>query len=147
MLRPPLRNSPPAEVAGHLVEVIVRQRPPVLQFPAARLRGKQIQFRLFLGQDYVAEIDGLRVGWILSAAGPEGRHIWWWTVTGPSCGMARVNNVGRAEQLGAAQDDVRKCFTRWLDWALMQPGDIVWFGEGPDAAAWSVPDPDESARV
>lgn len=107
----------------------------MLQFPAARLRGKPIQFNQFLGQDYVAEVDGLRAGWILSAAEPDGRRIWWWTVTGPSCGMARINNVGRTHQLGIAQDELRKCYQRWLDWALTQDGDIVWFGEGPNQHA------------
>lgn len=101
----------------------------MLQFPAQRLRGKPLQFRLFLGKDYVAEIDGLRVGWILSGTGSEGQRVWWWTVTGPSCGMARVNNVGRSAQLGVAQDELRVCFNRWMDWALKQDGDVIWFGE------------------
>ncbi len=114
----------------------------MLQFPATRLRGKPLQFRPFLGHDYVAETDGLRVGWILSGMGPDGLRIWWWTVTGPSCGMARINNVGRAGQLGTAQDELRKCYARWLDWALKQDGDIVWFGEGPGRAARPlVPEP------
>lgn len=106
----------------------------MLQFSAERLRGKPLKFSLFLGQDYVAEVDGLRAGWILAGNGPDGRRVWWWTVTGPSCGMARVNNVGRSEQLGVAQDEVRICYNKWLEWALKQPDDVIWFGQDQEPA-------------
>jgi hypothetical protein len=145
MVRLPLWNSPPAGAAGHLVPplspVCCRVFPShnVITFPPERLQGKPLLFRSFLGQDYVAEVDGLRVGWILQGTSADGGRVWWWTVTGPSCGMARLNNVGRSTQLEVAQEEVRICYTRWLDWALKQQKDVIWFGakqaEAVDAPA------------
>jgi hypothetical protein len=77
--------------------------------------------------DYIAEIEGLRVGWILkedSDASPR----WWRTMIGPGCGLAGINNVGQCRALDEAKAQLRAAFDAWLIWARNQSSPVVWFG-------------------
>ena len=105
----------------------------LLRIPAKRLIGQPLVFTSFLGSDLVAEIDGLRAGWILASDINEGRPFWWWTMTGPSCGEARIINTGRTLQLDEAKAAFRTAFGKWMDWASNQSRPIVWF-DGSSAA-------------
>jgi hypothetical protein len=95
--------------------------------PPLRITDKPLEFRSFLGSDHIAEVDGLRVGWILDAESPEGRPRWLWTMTGPCCGHARVNNIGECSTLEAAKLELRKAFEDWKAWAGEQREPVTWF--------------------
>ncbi len=101
-----------------------------IRFPASRLIDKELRFDVFLGQDYVATVAGLRCGWILSGGGQ-----WWWSMTGPCCGHARINNVGTATSLEQAQNQFRDAYQAWLRWALAEKEPVVWFGASRDELA------------
>jgi hypothetical protein len=98
-----------------------------------RLQNRSLVFRLFLGQDYIVEIDGLRAGWVLTGVSSTGKQIWWWTMTGPSCGVGRINNVSQCNSLEEAKSEFRQAFEKWMDWASDQAQPVVWFGTSSDA--------------
>lgn len=96
------------------------------------LQGKQLQFRKLFQGDHLVEIDGLRAGRIL-AGPPPGNDppVWLWTMTGPACSMARVDNTGQCALLTKAKSEFTAAFNRWLTWALAQPDPVPWFEPDP----------------
>lgn len=94
-----------------------------IRISPSRLKDEQLIFSVFLGQDYVASVGGLRCGWILA-----GGSSWWWTMTGPCCGHGRINNVGSAASLDEAQSQFRDAYRAWLSWALSEQEPVTWFG-------------------
>lgn len=103
-----------------------------LEFGANRLKGKQLQFRNLFQGDYLVEIDGLRAGLIL-AGPPPGKNppVWLWTMTGPACSLARVDNTGQCALFTDAKTEFSTAFNRWLTWALEQPDPVTWFEPTP----------------
>lgn len=97
-----------------------------------RLRGKDLVFRPFLGDDHVVEIDRLRCGWILHSGRPGSSTEWWWTMTGPCCSHAQIDNVGSAATFERAKTQFRAAFERWAAWADAQAGSVDWWGS-PEA--------------
>ncbi len=106
----------------------------VVNFPAERLQDKPLVFRRFLGDDHVAEVDGLRAGWILHSSN-SGSPVWWWTLTGPCCGHARIENSGECATLDAAKQAFQRAYATWLTWASAEAGTVAWFG-----TAYAIPE-------
>lgn len=98
-----------------------------MQVPAERFLNKPVIFRPFLGADHVAEVDGLRAGWILYGEA-KGAPLWWWTMTGPCCGHGRISSCGESRSLDEAKDSFRDAFDRWRHWALSETESVRWFG-------------------
>lgn len=94
----------------------------------ALLQGEPLDIHPFLGEDHVAEIGGLRAGWILAGTPADSGRVWLWTLTGPSCGTARVNTVGGCSSLGEAKAELLGAFEQWKSWAITTPQQAVWFG-------------------
>lgn len=94
-----------------------------------RLRNHPLTFRTFLDHDYVAEVDGLRAGWILSDNANDTR-TWWWTMTGPCCGHARISSHGKSSSLEDAKEQFRQAFEKWRQWAVSEEEPVRWFGAG-----------------
>jgi hypothetical protein len=110
-----------------------------LSIDAGRLINRPLTFRPFLGHDHIAEVNGLRVGWILLTAETSGKHEWWWSMTGPCCSMARVRNAGRCSSLEDAKRQLRDMYEDWLTWAIKQSGPVTWFGTSAAAESASPP--------
>jgi hypothetical protein len=106
----------------------------MLNVAAERFRDEPVVFRPFLGTDYLAEVDGLRAGWILYSELRD-TPTWWWTMTGPCCGHGRISSCGESRSLDDAMDSFREAFERWRHWALSEPEPVRWFG-----AAYQVPE-------
>ena len=104
-----------------------------LNIDTARYRDQPLTFRTFLENDYVAEIDGLRAGWILSGE-KKGVRVWWWTMTGPCCGHGRVPSYGESASLEEAKEQFRVAFGQWRQWALSEEVPVRWFGTAYQAA-------------
>lgn len=99
-----------------------------LSVDARKLVNRPLTFRPFLGQDHIAEVNGLRVGWILLTSENSGKQEWWWSMTGPSGAMSRVQNAGKALTLEDAKRQLRNTYDAWLAWAISQAGPVTWFG-------------------
>ena len=119
--------------------------PMPMRLSASRFDNSNLIFRHFLGADYVAEIDGLRAGWILAGSSSGQEQSWWWTLTGPSCGPGRILNVGQCRSLDEARAELRVAFERWTAWAGSQAEPVLWCGSTsiPDHA----PPPQDSNTV
>jgi hypothetical protein len=106
-----------------------------LSIDARRLSQRPLTFRPFLGDDHIAEVGDMRVGWILLTSGASGRPEWWWSMTGPCCSMARLGTSGRASSLEEAKSGMREAYARWLSWAVVQTAPVTWWTSAGGAPA------------
>ncbi|MFN4142541.1 hypothetical protein [Aestuariivirga sp.] len=103
----------------------------LLQISPLSLADRPLIIRSFAGEDHVAEVDGLRAGWILQAEStPVGE--WWWSLTGPSCALARVPNTGRCPSFEKAKAELAAAYSLWLEWALRQQNPVSWYSRSRD---------------
>ena len=99
-----------------------------LALDARLLNGKSLEYHRFLGNDYIADFDGLRAGWIVEGLPSKAGEIWLWTMTGPSCGPARVTTFGSCGTLEEAKTEMSRAFDQWKNWAARETGPVAWFG-------------------
>ncbi len=79
------------------------------------------------GQSAVV-LGGVRIGRVSHAPTGEGKSVWLWSLTGPSCNsMPEVMiTCGEASTLADAKLALRHAFDGWLRWALAQEGPVHW---------------------
>ena len=103
----------------------------LLKISPYSLAERDLVIRPFIDDDHVAEVDGLRAGWILHASASEPGPFWWWSLTGPCCTMGRVEKEGRCNSLEEAKRELSAAYARWLRWALSQDDEVTWFASRP----------------
>jgi hypothetical protein len=78
------------------------------------------EFRAFLGRDYVIEVEGERVGWILCFDNRPRGDRWMWVLTGFGYGPERISICGQCRCLEAAKTEFISAFNNWLN----EPGAV-----------------------
>ena len=72
------------------------------------------QFRIIWGRDYVVEVEGERVGWILCFDNRTGHDRWVWVLTGFGYGVDRICICGDCQSIEAAKTEFIAAFNNWL---------------------------------
>jgi hypothetical protein len=72
------------------------------------------EFKEFLGRDYVAEVAGARVGWILFVQRRADQEQWMWVLTGFGYGAQRLDIRGECSSFEAAKSAFHASFNNWL---------------------------------
>ena len=73
-----------------------------------------LQFRAFWGRDYVIEVEGKRVGWILCFDIRTEQGRWVWVLTGFGYGAERICICGECRNIEAAKTEFIEAFNNWL---------------------------------
>jgi hypothetical protein len=76
--------------------------------------------------DFRVMVAGHTAGRIFQTLRGSGKHVWFWTVTGPYLPDAQLNGSGDAEDLPVAKAAFRSTFDGWLAWALRQNALVLW---------------------
>jgi hypothetical protein len=98
----------------------------------ANLRKPMTLRRTFGGavDDYEVRIGDVILGRIMLRNKSFGQSLWLWSVTGPYIPPTLQPSHGEAESFEIAKVDFKSKFTKWLDWAGKEGGNL-WNGDGP----------------
>ena len=72
------------------------------------------RFHAFWGRDYIIEVEGKRVGWILSFDNRTGHDRWVWVLTGFGYGAERICICGECPNIEAAKTEFIEALNNWL---------------------------------
>lgn len=78
--------------------------------------------------DYVAMIAGYSAARFMCRRYSDNVWRWDWSLQGIYSPVHLRPADGTADSLEEAKRDVRRCFDRWLEWALSQPSLVSWYG-------------------
>ena len=72
------------------------------------------EFRAFWGRDYVIEVEGERVGWLLCLENRTRQDQWVWVLTGFGYGAERMCICGECQSFEDARIEFLTAFDNWL---------------------------------
>lgn len=91
-----------------------------------RFTGLQLVPTAIAEDDFAISIEGLRAGRIMRQRRAFGKETWFWTITGPALVQADLPSSGEAETLEEARQAFRLTFDKWMRWAVVQGGPVMW---------------------